>query len=139
VVSQTARHSAYAELIAGLLDIRDDAAERRFDEELAAAESAGAIDADTVRTIRWCQRETVRAVVAHAQTVLPPTLIAIENSYRDSAGAQEATATATTPIDFPDRLPDAADFEPDDDAADPPTDLTARRLLVAGLMPLRDP
>lgn len=150
MVSDATRLSAYAELVVGLLDVRDDAAGRRFDAELAAAESTGRIDADTARAIRWWQRETVRGLVAHAQTVLPPTLLAIEHSYRDSQGheadetiaknlvqSQSATGYSDDSADLPpEELPEDL---PEVEVTDPPIDLTARRLLVAGLMPLRDP
>ncbi len=139
MVTQAARSSAYAELITGLLDVRDNSSETQFDAALAAAESADRIDSDTARLLRWWQRETVRAVVDHAQLVLPATLLALEDSFR------QAHQQTTPPIDQPVPPPAA---EPETDAAaepewaedaPPPTDLSARRLLVAGLTPLRDP
>ena len=139
MVTQAARSSAYAELITGLLDVRDTSSEMQFDAALAEAESADRIDSDTARLLRWWQRETVRAVVDHAQLVLPATLLALEDSFR------EAHQRTTPPIDQPVSPPAAA---PATEAAaepewtqdqPPPTDLSARRLLVAGLTPLRDP
>ena len=144
MVSEAARNSAYAEVIAGLLDGRDQSAERRFDQELAAAESSGRLDAETARLIRWWQRESVRGVVDHAQTVLPATLIALEQAQRDSRDR------SSDPLSLPDLIVtlrparDSDEVAVDDiisvdDDPEPPADLTARRLLVAGLMPLRDP
>ena len=148
MVTEPARLSAYAELVAGLLDVRDDAAEQRFDAELADAESARRIDPETARILRWWQRETVRGVVAHAQTVLPATMLAIEHSHQDSISstAHESSPADTPSDDAGDDVPavDVGDDELEDDVLDfaeprPPVDLTARRLLVAGLTPLRDP
>jgi hypothetical protein len=133
VVSEAARNLAYAELVAGLLDVRDTAAEAEFDATLAAAEAAGRIDSQTARALRWWQRETVRNVVSHAQVVLPPTLLALEQSLRESHQRVESPPDVT--VDDPD---DAVE-EPADEPPRQPTDLMARRLLVAGLTPLRDP
>ena len=68
------RSSAYAELVSGLLEARHDAASARFDAEVAAAEADGRIDERTARVLRWWQRESVRAVVEHARSVIPPAL-----------------------------------------------------------------
>lgn len=144
--SDSTRLTAYAEMVAGLLDTRDPGAEERFDEVLADAEVAGLIDPDTARALRWWQRETVRGLVAHAQAVLPPTLLAVECAHHDArdrmapsdwqspmtadiSDAREEDVEATAPQD---------DVTLEDEPA-PPADLTARRLLVAGLTPLRDP
>ena len=150
MTAEAARGSAYAELVAGLLDVRSGAPEAEFDAVLATAEAAGRIDAATARALRWCQRESVRGVVEHAQAVLPATLLALEQALASAnagaganagasanagAGATAATSDEIVDHDEPDDHDDLA--EPDDHA--PPVDLTARRLLVAGLTPLRDP
>jgi hypothetical protein len=80
MASRRSREVAYADLVAGLLDVRTDPATERFDAELAAAEDAGRIDPQTAKVLRWWQRETLRAVVEHAQAVFPPTLLALEQS-----------------------------------------------------------
>jgi hypothetical protein len=77
--------SAYAEAVAALLDATPDDAMARFDAELAAAVDAGRLDADTARTLRWWQRESVRAVRDHAAVVLPPVISGLVAS---SAGRQ---------------------------------------------------
>jgi hypothetical protein len=139
VVTEAARSSAYAELITGLLEVRDTSSEMQFDAALAAAESADRIDSDTARLLRWWQRETVRAVVDHAQLVLPATLLALEDSFREAHQRtappidQPISPTSAAPTTEAAAEPEWADDHP------PPTDLSARRLLVAGLTPLRDP
>ncbi len=151
--SDDVRAVAYAELVAGLIDARDRAAEERFDAELEAAEVAGRVDPETARTLRWWQRESLRAVVSQAEMVVPPTLAALETAaheLRERTLAQpgpEAAPDAAHELDLRDReLPDDEQDEDDYDdgpqprhALPPPTDLTARRLLVAGLTRLRDP
>lgn len=136
---QAARSSAYAELITGLLDVRDNSSEMQFDAALAAAESADRIDSETARLLRWWQRETVRAVVDHAQLVLPATLLALEDSFREAH--QRTAPQIDQPISTPDAAPASEAAAEPGWAEDPPppTDLSARRLLVAGLTPLRDP
>lgn len=156
VNADNARGSAYAELIVGLIDARDRAAEERFDEELAAAEAAGRIDPQTARTLRWWQRESVRAVVTQAEQVVPTTLQALEiaaEELRDRTAAQREPTVLGESLDQLDPTMDSEyqhlpeDTEPDEaplaavsgDTPPPPADLTARRLLVAGLTPLRAP
>lgn len=143
-----ARESAYAELVAGLLDVRDDVATARFDAELAAAEAEGRIDTATARTLRWWQRAAVRGVVDHARTALPPVLAALDRAH-DLAVDEEADAgralddafAATPPepaaghgpvteVRVPAEAPAAVDLAAPE---------SARRLLVAGLTPLPPP
>src|SRR6478609_4802720 len=78
MASRRSRESAYADLVAGLLDVRTDPATDRFDAELAAAEEDGRVDPQTAKVLRWWQREALRALVDHARTVVPPTMLAIE-------------------------------------------------------------
>src|SRR5436309_9249318 len=92
MASRRSRESAYADLVAGLLDVRTDLATDRFDAELSAAEDDGRIDPQTAKVLRWWQRETLRALVEHARVVVPPTLLALEQS---AAGAgQEVEESA---------------------------------------------
>ena len=154
VNSYDVREAAYAELVVGLIDARDRAAEERFDAELDAAEVAGRVDSETARTLRWWQRESLRAVVSQAEMVVPPTLAALEaaaHELRERTHAQPTNADShedSYELDLRDgELPDDEQDEDDYDdeapqprhAMPPPTDLTARRLLVAGLTHLRDP
>jgi hypothetical protein len=95
------RSTAYAELVSGLLEARHDSASARFDVEVAAAEADGRIDERTARVLRWWQRESVRAVVEHARSVIPPALGAIdeadEQATRQNDDAAQALQRATTP------------------------------------------
>ena len=81
------RPSAYADLLAALLAVRQDPATARFDHELMAAEARGEIDGATARTLRWWQRESLRGLSDHLASVLPHLL-------DDLAAAQAAAAEA---------------------------------------------
>jgi len=87
-----ARTAAYADLVSALAGSRRDPATERFDRELAAAEAAGAVDPVTARTLRWWQRESVRAVEDHLSAVLPDVLTRLEASARDAAATVAASA-----------------------------------------------
>jgi len=157
----SARESAYAELVAGLLDARDDVATARFDAELAAAQDSGHLDAATARSLRWWQRAAVRAAVDHARTALPPVLAALDQAQAaavdDLADAARAlddameSAFPTPRVVLPEPAPAGIIDDDDPSARDvedpaapggletapaPPTEGPARRLLVAGLTPL---
>lgn len=136
--------SAYADLVAGVLDARSDAATQAFDAEIAIAESEGRLDARTARALRWWQRESLRALVEHSRTALPPALAALDHAQIEAARATVDAAQAweravgdTSPakplanerLELP-SLPDQP--------LSPPADLRERRrrLIVAGLNPL---
>jgi hypothetical protein len=153
VTSSRSREAAYADLVAGLLDLRSDPATERFDAELAAAEDEGRIDPQTAKVLRWWQRESLRTMVEHASAVVPPTMMAIEQAAAgselevevssqswaraagDSVGATPAADIASSGSAA--AVPDAADDS--SPAVPPPTDLSEhrRRLLVAGLTRVR--
>jgi len=166
VVSEAARRAAYAELVAGLLDVRDATSDERFDEAVEHAQQMGRIDVTTARELRLLQRRSVRAVIDHAQTVLPATMVSLEQAHRD-AGLQATSMSESATEQHADDEPcdddlsrqtgeDSEDGDArlddnrDEDAFDvghtadvdpavsPLVDLTARRLLVAGLTPLPD-
>ena len=65
-----------ATLVAALLTSRDDAATEAFDAALQAAESAGTIDIDTARTLKYWQRQSIEGLIDHATIVLPAALAA---------------------------------------------------------------
>jgi hypothetical protein len=94
-----ARSAAYAALVSALLSTRPDPATTRFDEELAAAESAGAIDPTVARTLRWWQREALRGVEDHLVAVLPELLTGLAGAERDAyeevAASAESWAAAS--------------------------------------------
>lgn len=153
MASENARLAAYADLVAALLDIRPNLASAQFDAEISAAQVDGRIDDDTARRLRWWQRESVREVVDHAQAVLPTTLIALADSFDSALLAANPVDTytampldASEPLTMPDgplgvpaeSVTQASETEIDEDLP-PPADLGARRLLVAGLTPLRQP
>jgi hypothetical protein len=94
MASRRSREAALADLVAGLLDVRLDPATDRFDAELAAAEEAGRIDAQTAKVLRWWQREAQRALVEHARIVLPPTLLALEQAASGAGREVEASAAS---------------------------------------------
>ena len=145
-----ARHVAYADLVGGLLDARVDPATEHFDAELSAALTAGTVTAEAARTLRYWQRASVRGLVEHARSVLPPALSALEAARAESketvAAEQRSWTAATggTARDLADQanLTDASNAP---DATQPPvtpaaegsinlTDHRRSRLIVAGLM-----
>ncbi len=145
--------AAYADLVAGVLDARSDAASQAFDAEVAAAESEGRIDARTARALRWWQRESLRALVEHAHTALPPALAAVGQAQAEGGrGAADAAEAWARAVGEPLRESSEADpvvAEPMRVAASgqpggelpprtTPPDLRERRrrLIVAGLSPL---
>jgi len=87
-----ARSASYAALVSALLSTRPDPATARFDDELAAAESAGAIDPAVARTLRWWQREAVRGVEDHLVAVLPELLTGLAGAERDAYDEVAASA-----------------------------------------------
>jgi hypothetical protein len=155
VTSQRSREAAYADLVAGLLDLRSDPATERFDAELAAAEEEGRIDPQTAKVLRWWQRESLRTMVEHASVVVPPTMLALEQAATGSereveVSAQSWARAAGDSFTGEHAVASAADAAAADGAADagdadasadvpPPTDLSEhrRRLLVAGLTRVR--
>jgi len=86
------RAAAYSDLVAAIVGARRDPATERFDRELAAAEAAGSLDAATARTLRWWQRESVRAVEDHLAAVLPLVLARIDDAASDAAATVAASA-----------------------------------------------
>jgi hypothetical protein len=135
-----ARTSAYGDLITAVLDLRPPTATATFDQALSDAVATGQLSESLARQLRSLQRETVRDVIAHASAVLPATLVRLEGSTTEvvdlppESGAQaEAAGTMTEPVVL-DRVDDPAPPP----VTDTPVDLTARRLLVAGLRPIPD-
>ncbi len=97
------RAAAFRDLVAALLDARNDYATQEFDKALAGAEADGAIGPAAARLLRWWQRETLRAVVDHATRVLPTAVLAMEQADRTAAQEAEqaresiAAASSTAP------------------------------------------
>ena len=91
---------SWDDLVSALVSTRTDHATARFDEVLAAAEAAGTIDGPTARTLRWWQRESVRAVTEHVVEVLPATIsrmAAADSAARASVEASERSWSAVRP------------------------------------------
>jgi hypothetical protein len=88
--------------VAGLLEARIDPVTERFDAELAAAVDAGTVSPEAARTLRFWQRASLRALVDHGRSVLPPALGALEAARQESLAAvateQEAWQAARSPL-----------------------------------------
>jgi hypothetical protein len=132
------RLAAYADLVAAVLDLRTPDATGRFDQALTDAMAAGSLSPALARELRMLQRDAERALVDHAAAVLPAALVALDHR-------EPAPGLAADRLDHPadpvaDQLdPDTAPEPLTDPSPEPPADLTARRLLVAGLRPINDP
>jgi hypothetical protein len=143
MTSRRSREGAYADLVAGLLDVRNDPATDRFDAELTAAEDEGRIDPQTAKVLRWWQRESLRTFVEHARVVVPPTLLALEQSVSGADREVEVSARSWARAVGDDAVPDTnstASAADEEAAVPPPADLSEhrRRLLVAGLTRVRE-
>ena len=130
----------YRDLVAGLVDARDDPVTARFDDELAAAVARGDMTADAAHRLRFWQRASVRALADHTMTVLPAALGALAASRDDvRAYAREMVTTiapAAQPVartvdirDTPDPASSAAHRSPSSLEGSPPP-----RLMVADLV-----
>ena len=143
MASKRSRETAYGDVIAGLLDVRVDPASERFDAEIAAAVEEGRIDPQTAKVLRWWQRESIRGLVEHARTVVPATLVALEQSAVGAGAETEASSRSwaravgddlgTEPV--VDLTLHAEKARSVAETVPPPADLAdhRRRLLVAGL------
>jgi hypothetical protein len=100
--SPAARALAIAQGLEALLAARHDDATARFDAELAAAVTAGRLDDETARTLRWWQRASVRGAQSYLADLLPGVLHADDTAQRrsraqaDLAAASWREATDTT-------------------------------------------
>ncbi len=146
VNAEPGRLAAYADLVAALLDLRGSGPTRAFDAALTDAVASGTISDDLSRQLRWLQRAGERAIVEHAEAVLPPALVALQANATDQAIAS-MQPPAAPPVPAQSALPvePIHDDEQDElDAVDEPepapvVQLESRRLLVAGLRPITDP
>lgn len=130
--AEPSRLAAYADLIAAVLDLRGSGATQAFDSAIAEALESGNISDDLARQLRWLQRASERAIVEHAEAVLPPALVALQPT------SFSPTAPAAAPPFAPALLDTAEDEQLEQEQA-PVVPLQARRLLVAGLRTLPDP
>ena len=140
--TDASRMSAYADLVAAVLDLRSSATRESFDEALAQARDSGAIADDLARQLRWLQRQSERALVEHAESVLPPALVALDQSAAGAHATPADLLSAKRPVSPPTTGSEAATDEPSDELADDEpaavVNLQSRRLLVAGLRPITD-
>jgi len=115
VSSETAssgRSQIHAELVAGLVDARDDPATARFDAELDSALARGTITADTAHRLRFWQRASVRLLADHARSVLPAALSALDSSQRETRQAVDDMAGTLGPQAEPAEVDPSADVDP---------------------------
>lgn len=154
--AETGRRAAYADLVAAVLDLRSPEATAAFDAALSAAVASGSLPDEIARQLRWLQRQSERAVIEHAEAVLPPALVALQRSLTplnspavaepvEPPGQQLSEQSGEPPSEQGDEPPAELDDENEPDDFDeepepaPVVQLQARRLLVAGLRPLPDP
>ncbi len=83
--AEPSRLAAYADLVAAVLDLRGCGPTQAFDAALNEAVAAGTISDDLARQLRWLQRAGERAIVEHAEAVLPPALVALQTNASDQA------------------------------------------------------
>jgi hypothetical protein len=110
------RQGAWSDLVAGLLDARDDPATARFDEELAAAVEAGEVTPHAAHRLRYWQRACLRALSDHVLTVVPASLGALaearEDADRYADQAAQMLADAARSAQAAAGRPDPAPSEP---------------------------
>lgn len=82
----------WSDLVGGLLDARSDPATARFDDELAAAVTSGAVTAEAAHRLRFWQRASVRALADHARHVVPVALGALDAARLDAQQYVEGAA-----------------------------------------------
>jgi hypothetical protein len=142
------REAAYSDLVTAVLDLRSPTNTITFDQTLADAIAADHIGEELARQLRWLQRQSVRDVVDQAASVLPAALVAMEQARHapvpglpdedDDRSAEPGQPAKHTAAVITSSVPDEVD-EDDEAESVAPADLTARRLLVAGLRPIHDP
>lgn len=89
-----ARALAIADALEALFAARHDDATARFDTELATAVANGRIDEETARTLRWWQRESVRAARSYLADLLPGVLHADDAAQRRSRAQVDLAAAS---------------------------------------------
>jgi len=125
-VASESSERVYGDLVAGLLDARDDLATELFDSELEAAVEHGEISADAATRLRFWQRASLRAFHDHASSVLPTALAALDASRNDAKTSvtslldiiRDDVADDSHPVSAP--AAPADDPDPDADGAPSP-------------------
>lgn len=137
---------SYEQLVAALLAVRPDHATARFDQELAAAEAAGAVDRSTALTLRWWQRQSVAALEEHIAAALPQVLATLASADAAAREALHAAADAWAAAQPPARTDDPPEDPPGvravtDDGPDDGTDGASASVTLAPVteLPMRAP
>lgn len=86
--------ATYSQLLAALLDAREDAAGARFETILAIAEAGGEVSSELARELRYWQRAATAAVGEHIRTTLPGLLASLEFAATQAAVDVEEAADA---------------------------------------------
>lgn len=89
-----ARALAIAQALDALFAARHDDATARFDTELGAAVADSRLDEETARTLRWWQRESVRAARSYLADLLPGVLHADDAAQRKSCAQVDLAAAS---------------------------------------------
>jgi hypothetical protein len=130
-----ARALAIGQALEALFAVRRDDATARFDAELAAAVADGRVDDETARTLRWWQRESVRAARSYLADLLPGVLHADDAAQRKSRAHVELASASwqeATDVVRAAKQSQIAPVEADSGAATTdPEDLRLRVRLVA--------
>lgn len=130
------RLAAYADLVAAVIDLRSPMTREAFDGALADAVASGALSDDLARQLRWLQRQNERAMVEHAESVLPPALVALDRSAADAPPVLADVLQTAPPAVPPEVAPLATADDRVEDEPAAVVNLQSRRLLVAGLRPI---
>lgn len=129
------QRQVYSDLVAGLVDAREDPATARFDLEVDRALAAGGLSAEAAHRLRYWQRASVRSLADHVRVVLPTALGALEASRSEAIAAVEALADTLGPAATPEPA-DSLEADPPGAAGPGPATLGHRRnrLIVAELV-----
>lgn len=81
------RSAAYAEFLAGLVDLRQDVATERFDAAIAALEASGGLERGEAGRLRYWQRESLRTQADQLISTAAASLAALDRARADAASA----------------------------------------------------
>ncbi len=81
------RSAAYAEFLAGLVDLRQDVATERFDAAIAALEANGGLERGEAGRLRYWQRESLRTQADQLISTAAASLAALDRARADAASA----------------------------------------------------
>jgi hypothetical protein len=81
------RSAAYAEFLAGLVDLRQDVATERFDAAIAALEATGGLERGEAGRLRYWQRESLRTQADQLISTAAASLAALDRARADATAA----------------------------------------------------